>query len=127
MTRAVRRGAGARGSVTAETALALPAVGLVAMAVIAVGAVATAQVRCVDAARAGARLAARGEPANRVTARSVSIAPTGSVVTLAAIGREAVVTVQAAVDLPLGLRLQVGSRAVADLEAALAAQTGGGS
>lgn len=127
MSRWMGREAGARGSVTAETALALPAVGLVAMAVVAVGSVATAQLQCVDAARAGARLAARGEPANRVTATSASIAPHGAAVTVAAIGEEAIVTVRSAIDLPLGLRLQVGSRAVADLEAALAARAGGGS
>ncbi|MDP9241529.1 MAG: pilus assembly protein, partial [Actinomycetota bacterium] len=49
------------GSVTAELATALPVlVFLLAVALGAVGAV-TAQLRCVDAAREGARAAARGE------------------------------------------------------------------
>ena len=121
----MRRRSADSGSVTAETALALQAVGLVAVALIGVGWVAVAQLRCVDAARAGARLAARGEPPARVVGRAAAIAPADAVVTLGATGGEAVVTVRSAVDLPLGLRLAVGSRAVADLEAALAAGTAG--
>jgi hypothetical protein len=113
------------GSVTAETALALQAIGLVAIALIGVGAVAIAQLRCVDAARAGARLAARGEPAARVLRSAAAIAPANAAVTLGSAGAEAVVTVRSAIDLPLGLRLPVGSTAVADLEAAMQAQSAG--
>jgi TadE-like protein len=113
------------GSVTAETALALPAVALVALTVAGVGSVAVAQLRCVDAARAGARLAARGEMPSRVISRAASIAPSGALVTVGAAGREAVVSIRSTVDLPLGVHLVVQSRAVADLETMLAARTGG--
>ena len=58
-------GRGDGGSVTAEAALALPAVVLVLATVVGVGRVVTAQIQCVDGARAAARLAARGEPAGR--------------------------------------------------------------
>src|SRR5688572_28897968 len=55
-----------RGSATAETAVALPALVLVlAVSVWALGLVA-ATLRCAEAARAGARVAARGEPAAAV-------------------------------------------------------------
>lgn len=56
------------GTATAELAVALPAVVVVLAAVLAVGQAVLAQVRCVDAARAGARAAARGEAASEVSA-----------------------------------------------------------
>jgi Flp pilus assembly protein TadG len=105
-----------RGSVTAETAVALPAIVLVAVVLVCVGQVAMADLRCVDAARAGVRLAARGESGPSVVARASSIAPTGAAVSAGASGEEAVVEVRASVGLPLGWRVEVGSRAVADVE-----------
>lgn len=63
--RAARRGwrtvDGERGAVTAELAVALPAVVLVLVAVLTLAAAAGAQMRSADAARAGARAAAIGE------------------------------------------------------------------
>ena len=50
-----------RGSITAELALALPAVVLVLALVLTVGSAAAQQQRCADAARTAARLAAAGE------------------------------------------------------------------
>src|SRR5205085_12627019 len=50
-----------RGSVTAEFGVALPAFVLVLALGLGAVAAATAQLRCVDAARAGARAVARGE------------------------------------------------------------------
>ncbi|HJX42614.1 MAG TPA: TadE family type IV pilus minor pilin, partial [Geodermatophilus sp.] len=47
--------------VTAETAVVLPVLLLVLAAVVAAVVVVGAQLRCVDAAREGARAAARGE------------------------------------------------------------------
>ena len=55
---APREGSGAAGSVTAELALALPSVVLLLAVVLAAGDVVAGQIRCVDAARAGARAAA---------------------------------------------------------------------
>jgi hypothetical protein len=50
-----------RGSVTAELAVALPAVVLVLAMVLSVGAASVARLRAVDAAAAGARVVALGE------------------------------------------------------------------
>lgn len=91
-TRAGARGPGAagereRGAVTAELALALPAVVLVLAAVLVTASAATAQMRCADAARAGARAASAGESAavvietaERVAGRAVAVRvrPAGS-------------------------------------------------
>ncbi|MFC4553718.1 TadE family type IV pilus minor pilin [Georgenia faecalis] len=62
-----RSGARERGTVTAELALALPAVVLVLVVVLTAGAAAVTHVRCADAARAGARAAALGEQPAVVT------------------------------------------------------------
>lgn len=55
-----------RGAVTAELAVALPAVVLVLAALLVVVVAGVAQVRAVDAARAGARAASAGESDGRV-------------------------------------------------------------
>lgn len=57
-----------RGSVTAELAVALPAVVLVLTAVLVLAASALTQLRCADAARAGARAAAIGDDESGVRA-----------------------------------------------------------
>jgi hypothetical protein len=104
--------------------VALPAVVLVLAVVVAVTQVAVAQLRCVDAARAAVRLAARGEATAAVVSRAASIAPPGAAVSSAVAagssGGEVVVEVRADVGLPLGWRVAVGSRAVADAEPAMA-------
>lgn len=55
-----------RGSVTAETAVMLPALMVVVAAAIWAVQVVETQLECVDAARAAARAAARGEPLDQV-------------------------------------------------------------
>ena len=65
---------GERGSVTAELAVGLPAVVLVLVALLTVASAAIAQTRCTDAARAGARAAALGEPDATVTATAQRVA-----------------------------------------------------
>lgn len=57
-----------RGAVTAELAIGLPAVVLVLVAVLTLAAASSAQMRAQDAARAGARAVAVGEPAEVVAA-----------------------------------------------------------
>lgn len=70
-----RRSPAPRGSITAETAVAFPALVIVlAVGVWGVSA-AAAEVACVDAARAGARAAARGEPETEVRAAVLRAAP----------------------------------------------------
>ena len=64
LSRASRRfpaARGDRGAVTAELAIALPAVVLVLAVLLVTGAAAATQLRCADAARAGARVAALGQ------------------------------------------------------------------
>ncbi|MEV6972041.1 TadE family type IV pilus minor pilin [Kitasatospora sp. NPDC093806] len=73
-----RRRCGDGGFVTAETAVALPALVLLAAMLVWAVLAAAAQLRCVDAARVGARAAARGEADAAGLARAA--APPGAVV-----------------------------------------------
>ncbi|SFE10395.1 TadE-like protein [Blastococcus tunisiensis] len=101
--------------VTAETAVVLPVLLLVLAGVVAAVTVVGAQLRCVDAAREGARAAARGEDVATVRALAGRAAPAGAVTTVRSQGEEVAVTVAAAVA-PLGpvpLRITVSAVAVA--------------
>ena len=69
------------GTVTAELAVALPGVMLLAVALLVTGQAVIGEVRCTDAARAGARLAARGESDPAVAAEVAS--PPGTQVSIA--------------------------------------------
>lgn len=73
---------GERGSVTAETAVAFPAIVVVLVVALWGVSAAAAQVACVDAARAGARAAARGEPPEAVRSAVLRAAPPGASVSL---------------------------------------------
>jgi hypothetical protein len=102
-----------RGAVTVEAALALCS--LVVFLVVAVGCVAAvaASIRCVDAARELARLAARGEP-ERGRVVAAALAPRGARLGLVRDGDTAVADVSTPLLRPLPLR--VSGRAVAALE-----------
>ena len=76
------RGGTEHGFATAELAVALPSLVLVVAAGLTAVAAVTAQLACVDAARAGARAAARGEPDAIVRARATAAAPRDSTVTV---------------------------------------------
>ncbi|WP_405088129.1 TadE family type IV pilus minor pilin [Microbispora sp. NBC_01389] len=69
---------------TAETAVALPALVLVLIASLWAVAATGAQLRCVDAARAGARAAARGEAPEQVRAVVLRLAPADATVSVGA-------------------------------------------
>ncbi|MFC4589081.1 TadE family type IV pilus minor pilin [Sphaerisporangium corydalis] len=85
------------GSATAEMAVALPSLALVLGAALwAVTAVA-AQLECVDAARAGARAAARGEPLEAVRQAAGGAAPAGATVSVTRGPERSQVTVAASV------------------------------
>lgn len=107
------------GLVTAETAVAFPALVVVlAVALWGVSA-AAAQVACVDAARAGARAAARGEPETEVRAAVLRAAPPNARVTVSRDPATTKVVVEAVARPPLktlfpALRLQ--AQAVAATE-----------
>ena len=104
---------GDRGAVTVEAALALCS--LAVFLVVAVGAIAAAggSIRCVDAARELARLAARGE-VDRGRIVAAQLAPSGARLALRAEGDLVVAEVSAELLQPLPVR--IGGRAVAALE-----------
>ena len=103
------------GAVTAEFAVALPTVLLVLAVLLSTATVALHQMRCIDAARAAARAAARNDPAADVVAIAHAVGPPGAEVTVASQGGRVVVTVSAPVTLrlPGSPTLWVSSRAVA--------------
>ena len=109
------------GFVTAETAVLLPVL-VALMAVLVWGVlVGAAQIRCVDAAREGARAAARGDPPGQVLAAARAAAPQGAVVAVSEHGADVRVVVSARSNGPgtLGglLSLQVSGSASALREA----------
>ncbi len=79
--RAGARG-GERGTVTAEFAVVLPALVLVLILVVGAGVIGIAQVRVYEAARAGAREAARGEPVHDIEKAAKRKAGPNSTVTV---------------------------------------------
>lgn len=104
-----------RGAVTVEAALALTA--LIAVVVLCLGAVAAGavQVRCVDAAREAARLAARGDTA-RAEQAGAQVAPAGARISVRTDGDRVRAVVAAGV--PLLPLLELSAEAVAVLEPA---------
>ncbi|MEU1148024.1 TadE family type IV pilus minor pilin [Streptomyces sp. NPDC005863] len=104
-----------RGFVTAEAAVVLPTLVLFTMALIWTLLAASAQIQCVDAARAGARAAARQDPDEVAAAAARQAAPRGARV---AVRREGdLVRVQVTAEPPgpsvLGLGVRLRSEAVA--------------
>lgn len=82
----LRSGGSERGMATAEFAVVLPAVVLVlALSLGALG-LAWDQIRCVDAARAGARAASRGDSSEAVTLVTSRAAPSGAEVSMGTTG-----------------------------------------
>lgn len=100
------------GSVTAELAVALPAVVVVLLLVLGVGAASSAQLRAADAARAGARVAALGDADTAVQAVAQRVAGAGAQVVV--VREPPWVTVQ--VRAPGVVGIEVGASATAWLE-----------
>ncbi|MFG2226093.1 TadE family type IV pilus minor pilin [Streptomyces sp. NPDC048644] len=98
---------------TAEAALVMPVLMVIAMALIWGLMAACARIECVDAARAGARAAARSEPRAAALRAARGAAPPGARVALAREGD--LVRVRVESELPgIGqLTLRVGGEAVA--------------
>ena len=107
---------------TAEFAIALPSLVLLIGVMLAVAGVGRAQLGCIDGARAGARLAARGESAARVAAAVMAASPQAAI-TLTRSGGEVRVGVRASVRMPMTAAppIWVACSAVAVDEAAWAA------
>lgn len=102
-----------RGAVTVEAAIALGVLVVVALAAMGAILAVVAAVRCTDAAREAARLAARGEP-DRGRAVAAQLAPPGAVVEIGAQGDDVVVSVSAPAVRPFSFR--VSARALAASE-----------
>ncbi|MEV8456832.1 TadE family type IV pilus minor pilin [Streptomyces sp. NPDC052095] len=102
-----------RGAVTAEAAMALPVLVVFAMTLVWALVAASAQIRCVDAARAGARAAARSEPEPQVLEAARSAAPGGADVALERTGGLWRVRVAASTPGPGPLALTLHAEAVA--------------
>ncbi|MFB6477530.1 TadE family type IV pilus minor pilin [Streptomyces virginiae] len=107
------RGKSDRGYVTAEAALVIPALVLFAALLVWALMAAAAQIRCVDAARAGARAAARSEPVEVAQAAARAAAPPGARVELERAGDLWRVRVVAPAPGPGGLPVRLGAQAVA--------------
>lgn len=121
-----------RGMATAEIAVALPALVLVTVLALWAVAVASTHMSCVDAARAGARAAARGESLDAVRALVARSAPRGAMVTVRRDADSVQVAVSTAVRPPAltGLpALDVQARAEAETEPGVqdAPESGAGS
>lgn len=117
--RRTESGARDTGAVTAELAVVLPAVTLVLAAVLSVGEVVMAKVACVDAARAGARAAARGDDpaAVRLAASAAAGAADGIEIGMAQTPDVVEVTVSRPVRLlAISPSVQVSARAFAQSE-----------
>lgn len=112
------------GSVTAETALAVPSVVVVLLLAVWVLLGVTSQLRCLDAAHLAARAAARGDSDQQVRAAAARVAPDGAAVAVSRSDGTVEVRVTARVR-PFGgvlaglPGLQVAGRAVAADEAAV--------
>ncbi|MFD5627114.1 TadE family type IV pilus minor pilin [Streptomyces sp. NPDC127072] len=102
-----------RGFVTAEAAVVLPALVLVAMALVWALLAASAQIQCQDAARAGARAAARQDPPDAVLTTTRSAAPRGARIQVSREGDMVRVTVTATAPGPDALSLELTDEAVA--------------
>ena len=115
-----------RGSATAETAVALPALCLVlAASVWALGLVASA-LRCAESARAGARVAARGEPAASVADAVTRAARRPADVTTTADGGYVTVRVSWTARPPIPLLARLIPPTTVDAEATALAEPLGG-
>lgn len=116
---AERKGAGGRrrvgdgGFATAELAVALPVLVLLFALLLWGIAAITAQLRCVDAARIGARAAARGEGEARTVALARAAAPAGARVLVTRSGQRVTVRVAASVGPPTAWRSRFGAAEIA--------------
>lgn len=113
------------GAATAELAVAMPAVVLALTAVIAAGQAVVGQVECVDAARAAARAAARGDSPEHVVELARAAAGGGAPVAVTISGADPVVVQvrrELRLVLPSGPRLQLSARATAQREQPSASQ-----
>jgi Flp pilus assembly protein TadG len=104
--------------VTAELALALPTLMLIVAVGIWMQSAVALQARCQDAARAGARAAARGDPDAAIRSAIGAALPAGANVGISRAGRQVTVTVSASVPVPGALSALVSAPSVSGSAAA---------
>ncbi|MGW2046655.1 TadE family type IV pilus minor pilin [Streptomyces sp. NPDC001858] len=104
---------------TAESAVVLPVLVAFAMTLVWGLLVMAAQIQCVDAARTGARAAARQDPADTVLQVARATAPRGAEVTVRREGDQVRVVVVAKPPVLRGLPFEVREEAVAAAEEAV--------
>ncbi|MFH8758764.1 TadE family type IV pilus minor pilin [Streptomyces atroolivaceus] len=107
---------GDRGVVTAEAAMVLPVLVTFVLALVWALVAASDQIRCVDAARAGARAAARSEPEVAVRSAARAAAPGGARIAVERAGGLWRVRVEAPTPGPGSLSLTLSAEAVASAE-----------
>ncbi|GHH26237.1 TadE family type IV pilus minor pilin [Streptomyces lanatus] len=112
-----------RGFVTAESAVVLPVLVMFSMALVWGLLVMAAQIQCVDAARTGARAAARQDPPDAVIEVTRDAAPPDSTITVGREGNEVRVVVVAKPPLLGALPFEVQEEAVASAEEMVGAGT----
>lgn len=105
--------------------MVLPVLVMFTMALVWGLLVMTAQIQCVDAARVGARAAARLDPADAVVGAARAVAPRDARVTVAREGDQVRVTVVARPPFLGGLPFDVREEAVAAVEAVGGGREGG--
>ncbi|WP_418952715.1 MULTISPECIES: TadE family type IV pilus minor pilin [Streptomyces] len=120
-------GRGDRGAVTAEAAVVIPVLVTFALTLLWALVAASDQIRCVDAARSGARAAARSEPEAAVLAAAREAAPRGARVEVERAGDLWRVRVESPAPGPEALALTLSAEAAAFAEDAVggAADEGG--
>lgn len=94
---------GDRGSVTAELALALPSLILVLAVGLWLQSAVALKARCLDAARAGARAAARGDSDALIRRALAADLPSAAGVSISRSGRQVTILITARADPPAGI------------------------
>ncbi|MBL3670271.1 pilus assembly protein [Streptomyces sp. M2CJ-2] len=112
-----------RGFVTAEAAMVLPVLVMFAMVLVWGLLVVAAQIQCVDAARTGARAAARQDSPGAVVEVTRRAAPSGAEVTVSRETSRVRVVVVARLPVLSGLPFDVREEAVAAVEETVGADT----
>jgi hypothetical protein len=97
---------------TAELALTVPTLMLLLAVGVWLQSAIALQARCLDAARAGARAAARGDPDSTVRAQMAAALPTDASIAIAHRGVQVTVTVRAMTPVPGGLSALVAAPTV---------------
>ncbi|MGW1190809.1 TadE family type IV pilus minor pilin [Streptomyces sp. NPDC002559] len=111
-----------RGAVTAEAAMAVPVLVVFALTLVWALMAASAQIRCVDAARAGARAVARSEPEAQALDVARSAAPEGAEIVMERTGKLWRVRVEASAPGPGPLALTLRAEAAALAEDTVGAE-----